>query len=54
MSHVYLVKYLIDKCDYIFVLRVVIFGDKKEIEFNFDIEDIVFEIKGLECKGCAN
>lgn len=26
----------------------------KEIEFNFDIEDITFETKGIECKGCAN
>lgn len=27
---------------------------EKEIEFNFDIEDITFETKGVECKRCAN
>ncbi len=27
---------------------------EKEVEFDFNIEDIVFETKGLECKGCAN
>ena len=27
---------------------------EKEIEFDFNIEDVVFETKGLECKGCAN
>ena len=26
----------------------------KEIGFSFDIEDVVFETKGLECHGCAN
>ena len=26
----------------------------EEIEFNFDIEDITFETKGIECKRCAN
>lgn len=25
-----------------------------EIDFSFDIEDIVFETKGFECKGCSN
>lgn len=27
---------------------------EKEIEFSFDIEDIVFETKGIECRGCSN
>ena len=27
---------------------------QEEISFNFDIEDIKFETKGRECKGCAN
>ena len=27
---------------------------KKEKEFNFDIEDIVFETVGIYCKGCSN
>ena len=27
---------------------------KKEREFNFNIADILFETKGLNCKGCAN
>lgn len=36
-------------------LGVAILSQKaEEIEFSFDIEDIVFETKGLECKGCAN
>lgn len=25
-----------------------------EIDFSFDIEDIVYETKGIECKGCSN
>ena len=25
-----------------------------DIEFSFDIEDIVYETRGIECKGCAN
>ena len=28
--------------------------ENKEIDFSFDIEDINFETKGLECKGCSN
>ena len=27
---------------------------EKEIDFDFDIEDVTFETKGIECKGCAN
>ena len=27
---------------------------EEEIDFSFDIEDIVFETKGTECKGCSN
>ena len=26
----------------------------KEVDFSFDIEDIVFETKGFECTGCSN
>jgi len=29
-------------------------SEKKEEEFNFDIEEIEFETKGVECKRCAN
>ena len=25
-----------------------------EIDFSFDIEDIIYETKGIECKGCSN
>lgn len=36
-------------------LGVAILSKKeKEIEFSFDIEDINFETKGIECKGCSN
>ena len=36
-------------------LGVAILSKKeKEIEFSFDIEDIVFETKGFECSGCSN
>lgn len=28
--------------------------NEEEIEFSFDIEDIVFETKGFECSGCSN
>ncbi len=36
-------------------LGVAILSKKeKEVEFSFDIEDIVFETKGIECKGCTN
>lgn len=27
---------------------------EKEIEFSFDVEDILFETKGVECTGCSN
>ena len=27
---------------------------EKEIDFSFDIEDVVFETKGTECMGCSN
>ena len=27
---------------------------EEEVDFSFDIEDIVFETKGTECKGCSN
>ncbi len=27
---------------------------EEDIEFSFDIEDIVYETRGTECKGCAN
>lgn len=27
---------------------------EEEIDFSFDIEDIIFETKGIECKGCSN
>ena len=27
---------------------------EEEIDFSFDIEDIIFETKGTECKGCSN
>ncbi len=36
-------------------LGVAILSQKeKEVAFSFDIEDIVFETKGIECNGCAN
>ncbi len=36
-------------------LGVAILSQKeKEVDFNFNIEDVVFETKGIECKGCAN
>lgn len=36
-------------------LGVAILSKKsKEKEFSFDIEDIVFETKGIECRGCSN
>ncbi len=28
--------------------------DQKEVDFNFDIEEIEFKTKGVECKRCAN
>ena len=28
--------------------------NEKEVDFSFDIEDIVFETKGFECSGCSN
>ena len=28
--------------------------NEEEIEFSFDIEDIIFETKGFECSGCSN
>lgn len=28
--------------------------NEEEIEFSFDIEDIVFETRGFECSGCSN
>ena len=27
---------------------------EEEVDFSFDIEDIIFETKGTECKGCSN
>lgn len=27
---------------------------EKEIDFSFDIEDVVFETRGTECRGCSN
>lgn len=36
-------------------LGVAILSKKqKEVAFSFDIEDIVYETKGIECKGCTN
>ncbi len=36
-------------------LGVAIMSKKvKEIKFDFNIEDVTFETKGIECKGCAN
>lgn len=36
-------------------LGVAILSQKeKETSFDFNIEDVVFETKGIECKGCAN
>ena len=36
-------------------LGVALLSQKeKEIDFDFDIEDVTFETKGIECKGCAN
>ena len=36
-------------------LGVAILSKKApEIKFDFNIEDVVFETKGIECKGCAN
>lgn len=36
-------------------LGVAILSKKqKEINFSFDIEDVNFETKGIECKGCSN
>ncbi len=28
--------------------------DRSEVDFSFNIEDVVFETKGVECHGCAN
>ena len=36
-------------------LGVAILSKKqKEIDFSFDIEDIIYETKGTECRGCSN
>ena len=36
-------------------LGVAILSKKEEeIDFSFDIQDINFETKGIECKGCSN
>ena len=36
-------------------LGVAILSKKqKEIEFSFDIEDVIYETKGTECRGCSN
>lgn len=36
-------------------LGVAILSKKEqEVDFSFDIEDIVFETRGFECKGCSN
>lgn len=32
----------------------IISKQEKEITFNFDIEEINYETKGIECKGCSN
>ena len=32
----------------------IISKKEKDIEFSFDIEDIVYETRGTSCKGCAN
>ena len=36
-------------------LGVAILSKKqKEVNFSFDIDNIVYETKGIECKGCSN
>lgn len=49
-------KVLVDKNSHLMgALGVAILSKKeKEIDFSFDIEDINFETKGIECKGCSN
>lgn len=47
--------YVDDNSHLMGALGVSILSKKeKEIEFSFDIEDIVFETRGFECSGCAN
>ena len=49
-------KIYVDKNSHLMgALGVAILSKKeKEIKFSFDIEDINFETKGIECKGCSN
>lgn len=49
-------KIYVDKNSHLMgALGVAILSKKeKEIIFSFDIEDINFETKGIECKGCSN
>lgn len=47
--------YVDDNSHLMGALGVAILSKKqKEIKFSFDIEDIEFETKGVECKGCSN
>lgn len=49
-------KIYVDKNSHLMgALGVAILSQKqKEVDFSFDIEDIVYETKGIECKGCSN
>lgn len=50
-------KIIVDKNSHLMgALGVAILAkeDEKEIDFDFNIEDITFETKGVECKRCAN
>lgn len=50
-------KIIVDKNSHLMgALGVAILAkeSKKEIEFSFDIEEINFETKGIDCRGCAN
>lgn len=49
-------KIYVDKNSHLMgALGIAILSKKeKEIEFSFDIEDINFETRGIECKGCSN
>ena len=49
-------KVYVDKNSHLMgALGVAILSKKEEeVDFSFDIEDINFETKGIECKGCSN
>ncbi len=50
-------KIIVDKNSHLMgALGVAILAskNKEEVEFSFDISDVCFETKGIECKGCSN